>query len=449
MFKRKVSQKRIQKKIVQKYINQERAMKKLADFQLMKQEANDELVNHLIPFWKGMRDSENGGYFGEMSYDLKVNKSADKSSSSTARILGFFSVCYWNIDDDTLFDEAKHAYHFLKDSFLDRECGGVYHMLDYQGAVKDATKYTHEQAFAIYSLAAYYDASGDEEALDLAKELYELIETKCRDEVGYISVFTRDFKRKESERFSRKGIPASRTMHTLVHVLEGYTGLLLVLKRMKEAGKLTRNEDSWMKEIEASIKKCLDIISGKVYNHELGRLEAFFDEKYNSIIDLHPYGYDIETAWLIDQSTEVLGDKTYQEKMSKITKKLVKTVYNTAFDGHSMDNECENGFVDHRRAQWVQTEAVVAFLNAYQKDLSRTEYAEAAKEQWKFIKDHMIDRRPGSEWFSVVSDAGVPDSKAPIVDAMKSPYHHCRMCAEIVRRVTELESACELEIVNK
>lgn len=437
-----VSEKRKQVQIVKKYIGMEREQKNRTELLNMKQEAYDELVNHLIPFWKGMKDSENGGYFGKLTHELELDRQADKSCSSNSRILGFFSVCYWSLKDSTLLEEAGHAYRFLRDSFWDYEQGGLYHMLDYKGTVKDGTKYTHEQAFAIYSLAAYYEASKDEEALRLARELFNLIETKCRDKVGYISVLTRDFTGKESERFSKKGIQASRTMHTLVHVLEGYTGLLLVLKNMKKAGSLTEELLRWTEEISDCIRHILDIISTKVFNHELGRLEAFFDEKYHSIIDLHPYGYDIESAWLIDLSTDVLGDKEYQDKMTKITKKLVKTVYNTAFDGHSMDNECENGFVDHRRTQWVQTEAVVGFLNAYQRDTSRTEYAVAAKKQWEFVKTYMIDKRAGSEWYAVVSKEGEPDTKAPIVDAMKCPYHNGRMCMEIINRVTALKIDC-------
>ena len=57
----------------------------------------------------------------------------------------------------------------------------------------------------------------------------------------------------------------------------------------------------------------MDLIAEKIYNPELHRQEVFFDEKWNSIIDLHSYGHDIETAWLVDRSVEVIAEKKYEE----------------------------------------------------------------------------------------------------------------------------------------
>ncbi|MDE6665462.1 MAG: Lyzozyme M1 (1,4-beta-N-acetylmuramidase), partial [Ruminococcus sp.] len=35
------------------------------------------------------------------------------------------------------------------------------------------------------------------------------------------------------------------------------------------------------------------------YGRLASQRDKFFDENYNSILDLHSYGHDIETAWLI------------------------------------------------------------------------------------------------------------------------------------------------------
>ena len=45
----------------------------------------------------------------------------------------------------------------------------------------------------------------------------------------------------------------------------------------------------------------MEIIAARVYNPKLHRQEVFFDDKWNPIIDLHSYGHDIETAWLVDR----------------------------------------------------------------------------------------------------------------------------------------------------
>ena len=209
-------------------------------------------------------------------------------------------------------------------------------------------------------------------------------------------------------------------MNTLLHVLEAYTELYRVSKD---------------KEVEERLKWIMDTFAEKVYNSELERQEVFFDKNYNSIIDLHSYGHDIETAWLMDRTVDVLGDETYRQKMTPITKALTKKIYEVAFDGHSLSNECDKGVVDTNRVWWVQAETVVGFLNGYEKDPSKVEYKEAAEAEWQFIKDHVIDPRNGSEWFWLVRQDGSPVEGEPIVEPWKCPYHNGRMCMEVIRRL--------------
>lgn len=46
----------------------------------------------------------------------------------------------------------------------------------YDGKPLDTTKHTYNQAFAIYALSSYYDTTGNEEALEIAKGLQKIIE---------------------------------------------------------------------------------------------------------------------------------------------------------------------------------------------------------------------------------------------------------------------------------
>ena len=50
-----------------------------------------------------------------------------------------------------------------------------------------------------------------------------------------------------------------------------------------------------------------------------------------------------------------------------------------------------------------------------------------------YIKNHMIDKRPGSEWFWSLGPDGTPNVK-PIVEPWKCPYHNGRMAMEVLRR---------------
>ena len=384
----------------------------------------DHLKNQLIPFWEGLKDKEYGGYFGYMGYDRKVIPTYEKGCILNSRILWFFSNAYRLFRTENLKADAEHAFRFLKEYCLDKEYGGIYWSLTYNGQKKDDTKHTYNQAFAIYALSSYYDVVKDNEALQIAMQLYQLVEEKCIDEYGYLEAFDRTFRPEMNEKLSENGVMAEKTMNTLLHLLEAYTELYRVTKDEKVAGR---------------IRFLLDLFEKKVYHQELGRQEVFFDRYWNSLLDLYSYGHDIETAWLVDRALEVLGDLAYKERIEKITAQITWNIFTRALEGDAMPNEAENGVRDTTRVWWVQAEAVVGFLNGYQKQPERVEYLEAAKRIWHYINTTMIDKREGSEWFWAVDQKGVPLEK-PIVEPWKCPYHNGRMCIEVIQRLKEKRS---------
>lgn len=387
---------------------------------MMLEEVKAHLLNDIIPFWKNLRDDEFGGYYGYMDYDLKVDKRAVKGCILNSRITWFFANAYTLLKDESLLEEAKHGFAFMKEHCMDKENGGIFWSMKYDGTPEDTTKHTYNQAFSIYALSSYYEATHDEEALAMAKELFHIIETKCTDEIGYKEAFDKEFHEVENDKLSENGVIAEKTMNTLLHVFEAYTELYRVAK---------------LPEVKERLEWIMDTFADKVYNPKLHRQEVFFDRNMNTILDLHSYGHDIETAWLMDRGVEVLGEKKYEEKMTPITKDLTAEIYKVAFDGHSLANECEKGVVNVHRIWWVQAETVIGFLNGWQKDPEKTEYLDAAKSEWQFIKDHVMDKRQGSEWFWEVDQSGKPYEGRPIVEPWKCPYHNGRMCFEVIRRL--------------
>ena len=386
---------------------------------MMVEEIKAHLINDIIPFWKGLRDDEFGGYYGYLDYDLKLDKKAVMGCMLNSRISWFFSNAYTLLKDESLLEEAKHGFAFLKEHCMDKDNGGIYWSMKYNGEPEDTTKHTYNQAFSIYALSSYYEASGDEEALEMAKELFRIIETRCTDEIGYKEAFDKEFHEIENDKLSENGVIAEKTMNTLLHVFEAYTELYRVAK---------------LPEVKERLEWIMDTFADKVYNPALHRQEVFFDRNMNSILDLHSYGHDIETAWLIDRGVKVLGEKKYEDKMSPITRDLTAQIYKVAFDGRSLANECEKGVVNKHRIWWVQAETVVGFLNGWQKNPDKPEYLDAAKAEWNFIKEYVIDKRKGSEWYWEVDPDGKPYEGRPIVEPWKCPYHNGRMCFEVIKR---------------
>ena len=393
----------------------------MTSFQKLCTETSNELMNHIMPFWNKLKD-ERGGFYGYMDFDLNLDKDAEKGVILNSRIMWFYSNIYLTMKNAESLLYAKHAYDFLKEHCVDKTYGGVYWTLNADGSPCDDMKHTYNQAFAIYGLASYYDATGDNDALALAYELYQVVEEKCVDEYGYLEAFDRQWELIDNDKLSEDGYSASKTMNTLLHVIEAYTELYRVDKN---------------KEIGAKLRKALEICKEKVYNPKDEMLDVFFDEKMNSIADIYSYGHDIEASWLIDRACKVLEDKDLTDEFSKLTMIIADHSIEAAFENGAMNNQYCRGEIDKRRVWWVQAEAIVGLINAYQKS-GEQKYLDTAVEIWEYIKEHLIDKREGSEWFSNLDENGEPTSKEPIVEPWKCPYHNGRMCMEVLKRYADV-----------
>ena len=387
-------------------------------------EVKNHLETKIIPFWKKLRDNEYGGYYGYMDYDLNLDKKAIKGCILNSRIMWFFSNAYMTLQDNALLGEATHAFEFMKEHCIDNEYGGVFWTLDYKGQPVEDMKHTYNQAFAIYALSSYYDASHNQEALDLALGLFYRIESTCKDQYGYLEAFDRKWNPIDNEKLCddphmiAEGKVAEKTMNTILHVLEAYTELYRV---------------SHEAEVGTCLRAILKMVADKVYNPEKKQLEVFFDTKLNSIANMHSYGHDIEAAWLIDLATEVLGDQKLIKDTNAYTVDIAYKVKEVAFKDGVLNNERFNEEIDTTRIWWVQAETVVGFLNAYEKSGDEV-FKKCALEVWDYIKTYLIDPREGSEWYWQLNDKNEPNKAYPIVEPWKCPYHNGRMCFEVIRR---------------
>lgn len=380
-------------------------------------ECKKELTERILPFWNKLRDDENGGFYGFVNNSLEVDKKADKGVILTSRILWFYSSCYRTLKEDYMLDNARHAYEFLK-KCVDNENGGVYWMMTYDGKPADTMKHTYNQAFAIYALSAYYLASEDSSALELAFRLFDTVEEKCTDDVAYLEAMSVDWRIVPNDALSENGLMADKTMNTVLHLIEAYTVLY-------EASHDTR--------VEERIMFLLDITKNKIFNSEKNCLRVFFDRELNRIGDIHSYGHDIEASWLIDRACEVIGDRRLMAEWRFIDLRIARNIYEIAFENGAVNNERENDKIDKKRVWWVQAESVVGFVNAFQQGGEKL-YIDAAEEVFRWIENKQTDKRENSEWWGEVSFDGKPMQTVDMVNPWKCPYHNGRMCLEIINR---------------
>ena len=381
-------------------------------------EIRNELENHIVPYWEELKDEEFGGFYGFKGYDLALDKKADKGVILHSRILWFFSTCYEVLGDEKYRALAAHAYDYVKKYCVDYELGGVYWMTTFDGKPADDMKHTYNIAFAVYALSAYFNATGDKEALALAERLFDDIETKTPDEYGCREAFTRDWKLADNEALSENGLHAEKTMNSVMHLIEAYTELY-------RADKSDR--------VAAALKKQLSIVENKIYDYDNNALRVFFDGKFDVIGDIHSFGHDIEASWLTDRAVETLGDEELIKKFNALDLRLAENIFNIAIEDGALNNERENDKIDRTRVWWVQAEGVVGFMNAYQHS-GDEKYLKAALGIWDYIKDSVVDKREGGEWYSEVSFEGKPHDWKEETGPWKCPYHNGRMCLEMIKR---------------
>lgn len=384
----------------------------------LKNECKNELTKRIIPFWNSLRDDENGGFYGFMGNDLKVDKKADKGVILNSRILWFYSSAFKALGDRVLLDNAKHAYEFLRDHCYDKKHGGVYYMMTFDGKPSDDMKHTYNQAFAIYALSAYYIASGDKEALALAYELFNTIETKTLDEFGYVEAFSREWEPAKNDVLSENGIDASKTMNNVLHLIEAYTVLF---------------EADGNEKVRKRLMFLLGLTKNKIFDSKNNKLLVFFDKEWNVLGDIHSYGHDIEATWLIDRACEVIADRELEAEWRNINLRIAENIYNIAFVDGALNNERDGDKIDDKRVWWVQAETVVGFTNAYMQSGNK-KYLKVAEETMNWIKTYQTDSRENSEWWGEVEHNGKPMKTVDMVNPWKCPYHNGRMCLEIMSR---------------
>ncbi|UOQ85034.1 AGE family epimerase/isomerase [Gracilibacillus salinarum] len=382
-------------------------------------EVKDHLEHKILPFWMNLKDEQNGGFYGEVDYSLQIEKEADKGGIATARFLWTFSSAYRVTNNEKYFEYADHLYAFLRDKLYDRTHKGIYWLVDFRGEPKDTRKHVYAQSFAIYALSEYYRVSQSQEALDLAMEIYHLIEEKGYDKENqaYMEEFDRAWHPVDNEMLSENGVIAEITMNTHIHVLEAYTNLY----------KASPNQD-----LKQRLHDLLQVHYKKIYDEQTKFLGVFFDKEWRSLVDMKSFGHDIEASWLMDETVKTINvdDPNYDKMILDIAYNIAD--YAMREDG-SLINEQVNGEYDYTRIWWVQAEAMVGFLNAYQ-HTDDLKFEQLIIKLWDYIKQNIVDNRENGEWYWSIEANGKPTERS-VGEPWKTSYHNSRFCLEFIERV--------------
>lgn len=389
---------------------------------ILKNELNEELGNILNYWIKNTVDKIHGGFVGRIDEQNKIIEKSPKGSVLNARILWSFSAAYNLTKTPEYLQYAEKAYQFITDYIIDKEFGGVYWSVDYEGKPLDTKKQIYANAFTIYGLSEYYISSGNEDARTLAIELYNLLVQKSYDALntGYLEAFTMDWQPIDDLRLSTKDANEKKTMNTHLHVLEAYTTLYRIWPN-----------DELKKQIETLTGNFLDqFIDSKTHHFIL-----FFDEDWNSKSGLISYGHDIEATWLLQQAAEVINNGSLLEKI-KATNILITEATISGLDddgGLWYEYDPAEQHLIKQKHWWVQAEAMVGFYNTWQ-ITGDEKYLDIVDRNWQYIKAKILDKKSG-EWLWGRDENGKIMRGEDKAGIWKCPYHNSRACMEIIKRI--------------
>jgi len=385
------------------------------------------LNENIIPFWMTHAiDRQNGGFYGRITNDLRIEKNAPRGLILIGRILWTFSALYRYDKNESYLTVAQRAYQYLTDKFIDRKYGGAFWMITPQGEPTEDLKKIYGQAFAIYAFSEYYAATGEKAALEEALDIFHLIETYCHDSanLGYLEAANRDWSPTENLQLSAVDLNEKKSMNSHLHLLEALANLLRVSR-----------DDLVRSRLREMIECHLDFIINPATNH----LSLFFDEFWNRKSEVISFGHDIEASWLLCEAAEVLGEKATISKVQQTTLKMVAAVAAEGFTEKGaliMEKDAAGNLLRTGFDWWPQAEAVVGLLNAYEIG-GNFDYIQRALRTWDFIEKYFVDNQYG-EWFYEVSGEGVPNPNKYKVSEWKCPYHNVRTCLEVLRRTAKL-----------
>ncbi|MBO7558633.1 MAG: AGE family epimerase/isomerase [Bacteroidaceae bacterium] len=423
--------------------------------EILKSEVLDVLENNILRFWLDkMQDKENGGFYGQMTGEGELVKTADKGGILNARILWSFSAAYRVLRKPEYLEAATRAKEYIIEHFIDEEFGGTYWSLDYKGNPKDTKKQFYAIGFMIYGLSEYARATGDHEALEYAIQLYECIEEHSLDKQynGYIEACTREWGEIADMRLSELDANFPKSQNTHLHIIEPYTNLFRALKELDAIENATNDyglkpyvgqfttvnisvDPDIVIRLEASLRNLINIFTDKILNPQTHHLDLFFDMDWKREAGaLESYGHDIECSWLLHETALILGDDIVLKKVEPIVQMVAKASEKGLNEDGSMVHEAnlDTGYVDTDRHWWVQAENVVGWINIYQY-FGDEDALQKALNGWQYIKNNLIDREGGEWWWSRDPQRNInrKDDKAGF---WKCPYHNSRMCLEILER---------------
>jgi len=381
----------------------------------------DTLVKDIVPFWlKDSLDHERGGYLQYLDRDGSVF-SEDKGMWLQCREAWLFSKLYNDLEPrKEWLDAAKLGYDFVIKHGFDTD-GRMFFEVTRDGRPLRKRRYFFSEMFAVMAFVQYYRATKSDEALQRAKDTYQLV----------VRLF-----RSPDSTTPPKVLPQTRESKSL-----SYRMMMICISQE-------------MREIDSSplYTEVIDDSIHQILNHFLKRdkhalLETvglngeFLDSPEGR--EVCP-GHSIEVAWLI------MHEGMYRNDSSLVNAGLDIIDWSLKW-GWDRKNGGLFYFVDledrpslrlewDMKLWWVHTETIYGLLLAYYLT-HRRKYLDWYDKVHEYTFRHFPDPKYG-EWFAYLHRDGTPASRLK-GSLWKGPFHLSRVLLQgmkLLEKMREPES---------
>ncbi|HEX5630857.1 MAG TPA: AGE family epimerase/isomerase, partial [Acidimicrobiia bacterium] len=364
-----------------------------ADRPALRQALVDHLDRQVLPTWTAaeLHDDRYGGFFNILDPEGHPVGQDFKPLVAHLRILHVHAVAVerGHDADGRLRRTVEDGLGFLERRFWDPVDPGWLHEVSSEGFPRDRQKQMTVQVYVPYILAEIHRMLGDDHALALARQTFELLETRAWDTIngGY---------RNDHSRPDDDPVNADRDVGTQFHAMLGLASLWRTDPRP---------------DVRARLEALYQLATTRFVHQPTGHAHFRLAPDWQPL-PYEPsrpaptlYGHNVELTWYALATAEALG-RNPAELRSWAEHAAAAFVRDGMTDDGAglLFGHLDGAATDRRVVWWVPAEAMVMFLRMWQLIDDPVYYRHfESVTRWAFT--HLVDPRTGL-WSTVTDEHG-------------------------------------------
>jgi mannose/cellobiose epimerase-like protein (N-acyl-D-glucosamine 2-epimerase family) len=385
-----------------------------------------QLVEKVMPYWYDTGvDRVHGGYLLADDAARKVGPATEKQLVTQARMIWGFSHAHLKHLEDGNRDylgAARQGYEFVLQHFRDTDHGGYYWKTDLEGKPINTHKVLYGEAFVVYSLVEYYRASGDNQALQYALDLYTVIQAKMYDRKngGWFEHAERDFKLLLDPQFPEVEVEVAgrKSANAHLHWMEA-------LAELYDATHDSKVRQSLKEALRLNKKFFYPLQPGKSCFHRMLDWKPVPNDPNSGL----SYGHNVEFAWLMIRAEKMLRRPQSWGHFDNIMAHALRYGYDHVNGGlyhRGLDNQPAR---DTDKIWWVQAEMLAALTDGLSRNYD-VGYSLSLDKLLDWLEKHQILAADGI-WLSSTDAQGNPKDTSK-ANSWKANYHDVRAMVKFI-----------------